>query len=101
MIGERHGCRAGVGRCRGTGEDLGGGVGVSVDGWYVNVHMNSSTPRPFVQVKAPAERCMVFRPCTTGDPLKWKIMILIPTEALFAGVPLTVKSLAPTKPFIK
>jgi hypothetical protein len=39
---------------------------------------------------------MVFRPCVTGDVLKWKVIVVLPfvKVKLFAGVPLTVKSVA-------
>jgi len=36
---------------------------------------------------------MKFRPCTTGEALKWKVIVPPPTISLSAEVPLTVKSL--------
>ena len=36
---------------------------------------------------------MTFGPCTTGEALKWKVMLVPPTPSPSAGVPLTVKSL--------
>ena len=42
----------------------------------------------------------MFRPCTTGELLKWKVIVVFPfinTNEL-AGVPFTVKSLASTVP---
>src|SRR4029077_536050 len=60
-----------------------------------NVHVNSCTG-PWPQLKAPAGICMVFWPPTTGEVLKWKVMLRSPLMmiSLSAGVPLTVKSLA-------
>ena len=37
----------------------------------------------------------MFWPCTTGEVLKWKVIVVLPLmiASAFAGVPLTVKSL--------
>ena len=45
--------------------------------------------------KAPAGIFMRFGPCTTGEALKWKVMVPPPPliMSLSAGIPLTVKSL--------
>ena len=81
---------------RGAGVGRGLGVGVALGVLKRNVQVNSATGWPVAQLKAPAEICMVLRPCTTGEVLKMKVMVrssgLIVSES--AGVPLTVKSLA-------
>ena len=61
--------------------------------------MNSSTP-PLPQSNAPAGICIVFGPCTAGELLKWKVIVVFPFTNTneFAGVPFTVKSLASTVP---
>ena len=45
--------------------------------------------------KAPAAIFMRFGPCTTGEALKWKVMVPPPPliMSLSAGIPLTLKSL--------
>ena len=59
------------------------------------MQVNSDTGPP-PQLKAPAEICIVLRPCTTGEVLKVKSIVALPFDKIteFAGVPLTVKSLA-------
>jgi hypothetical protein len=39
--------------------------------------------------------CIVFWPCTAGDVLKWKRIVVLPLmmTSLFDGLPFTVKSL--------
>ena len=61
--------------------------------------MNSCT-HPLPQSKAQAGICIVFWPGTTGEVLKWKVIVVFPfinTDEL-AGVPFTVKSLESTVP---
>jgi hypothetical protein len=61
--------------------------------------MNSCT-QPLPQSKAQTGMCIVFEPCTAGELLKWKVIVVFPftnTNEL-AGVPFTVKSLASTVP---
>jgi hypothetical protein len=60
----------------------------------VNVQVNSCTG-PLPQLKAPAGICIVFWPCTAGEVLKWKVIVVLPFDkiAVFAGVPFTMKSL--------
>jgi len=40
--------------------------------------------------------CILFWPCTAGEVLKWKVMVVFPFNKMkaFAEVPFTVKSLA-------
>jgi hypothetical protein len=42
--------------------------------------------------------CIVFGPCTAGELLKWKVIVVFPfiNKNELAGVPFTVKSLAST-----
>ena len=65
---------------------------------YRNVHVKSNTGMlSEMRLNAPAAICIVCRPCvTTGVLLKWKVMVRLPLDKakLFAGVPLTEKSLA-------
>ena len=61
------------------------------------VHVKSATALPFVSLKAPAAICIVLVPATTGVPLKWKVICVLPAPkvgATFDGVPFTEKSLA-------
>jgi hypothetical protein len=39
--------------------------------------------------------CIVFWPCTAGELLKWKVIVVFPFNNVneIAGVPFTVKSL--------
>ena len=50
-------------------------VGVGDPGSKVNEQLNSCTG-PLKQLKAPAGICIVLRPCTTGEVLKWKTMMM-------------------------
>jgi hypothetical protein len=50
-------------------------VGVGVDPWYVKVQVNSEV-HPMWHVKAQSGMCMMLSPCTTGDVLKWKTMLV-------------------------
>src|SRR6516225_7480059 len=75
------------------------GVGVGVGGVMekLNVHWKSNIPWPSeARVIAPAEICIVLEPCTTGDGLKWKVIVALPFDKIneFAKVPFTVKSVA-------
>jgi hypothetical protein len=60
----------------------------------VNVQVNSCTG-PLPQLKAPAGICIVFWPCTAGEVLKSKVIVVLPFDkiAVFAGDPFTMKSL--------
>jgi hypothetical protein len=44
--------------------------------------------------------CIVFGPCTAGELLKWKVIVVFPfnNTTELAGVPFTVKSLPSTVP---
>jgi len=62
----------------------------------VKVQLKCSKERPVKRhTKAPAGIFMRFGPCTTGEALKWKVMVPPPPliMSLSAGIPLTVKSL--------
>lgn len=58
----------------------------------------SSCTHPLTQLKAQAEICIVFWPCTTGVVLKWNTMVLFPFSKAkaSAGIPFTVRSVAST-----
>ncbi len=61
----------------------------------MNEQVNSCT-HPLPQLKAQAAICIVFWPCTTGEVLKWKSIVVLPFNRLneLAGMLLHVKSLA-------
>ena len=62
----------------------------------MKVQLKPSKERPVKRhTKAPAGIFMRFGPCTTGEALKWKVMVPPPPliMSLSAGIPLTVKSL--------
>jgi len=61
------------------------------------VQVNSATG-PKRQLKAPAAICIVLTPCTAGEVLKVKSVVMLPFNKLTesAGIPFTVKSLAST-----
>ena len=61
----------------------------------MKVQLKCSKERPVKRhTKAPAGIFMRFGPCTTGEALKWKVMVPPPPliMSLSAGIPLTVKS---------
>ena len=62
----------------------------------MKMQLKCSKERPVKRhTKAPAGIFMRFGPCTTGEALKWKVMVPPPPliMSLSAGIPLTVKSL--------
>ena len=62
----------------------------------MKLQLKCSKGRPVKrQAKAPAGISMRFRPCPTGEALKWKVMVSPPPliTSLSAGIPLTLKSL--------
>ena len=63
----------------------------------MNVQVNSSTHPPgSPQGNAQAGICIVFWPCTAGEVLKWKVIVVLLFDKVneFAGIPLTVKAFA-------
>ena len=68
----------------------------------MKVQWKPSKGRPLLEhVKAPAGISIVFCPGITGEALKWNSSVDAPPLTLFAGIPLTVKTLGggrePTK----
>ena len=62
----------------------------------MKVQLKCSKERPVKRhAKAPAGISMRFRPCPTGEALKWKVIVPPPPliMSLSAGIPLTLKSL--------
>ena len=62
----------------------------------MNVQVNSCT-HPLPQLKAQAGICIVLEPSTTGELLKWKVIVAFPLLKVggrLDGVPFTMKSLA-------
>ena len=58
----------------------------------MNVQVNSDTGLK-QQVMASKRICIVLRPGTTGDVLKWKVIVLFDTVNEFAPVSFTLKPL--------
>jgi hypothetical protein len=73
--------------------ELGVAVGVGVGFGSKKKVQLKSTGGP--QSKAPAEICIVLRPCTAGEVLKMKSIVVLPFDmtAESAGILLTVRSL--------